>query len=82
MKVELKHMGIPLEGLEKESFVLDLDEGATIQTLVDTLMKQHSHLTTAHFKTTSFMIDGKVADKDSPLHDGNKILLMRILGGG
>lgn len=82
MRVVVKHLGIPLEGLDKEPFELDLEEGATIRDLVDQLMKKHPHLTPKHFQTTSFMIDGKKADYKSILKDNEKVLLMRILGGG
>lgn len=75
-------MGIPLEGLNGEPLEMDLKENATIQDMMDVLMKNHPQLTPEHFRTTSFLIQGRKADRISILHEGDKVLLLRILGGG
>lgn len=82
MKIILKHLGIPLEGVGPDPIEMELKEGATIQDLMDELMKQSSCLTPEHFRTTSFLIHGKKADRRSVLHPGDRVLSLRILGGG
>lgn len=82
MKILLKHLGIPLEGLDPEPTAMDLKENATIRDMMDELMKQHPQLTLEHFRTTSFLIQGKKADETSILSEGDKVLLLRMLGGG
>lgn len=82
MKVALKCLGIPLEGLEKGPFELNMEDGSTIKDLVDELMKISPALTQEHFNTTSFMINQNKAYYKSTLHDGDQVLVLRILGGG
>lgn len=82
MKILLKPLGIPLEGLDPEPIVMDLKENATIQDMMVELMNQHPQLTPEHFRTTSFLIQGKKADEASILSEGDKVLLLRMLGGG
>ena len=82
MKILLKHLGIPLEGLSPEPMEMELKANATIQDMMEELMKKHPQLTPEHFRTTSFLIQGKKADRFSVLHEGDKVLFLRILGGG
>jgi sulfur carrier protein ThiS len=77
----MKYLGIPIEGFTRQR-ELELPPDTTIQGLLETFTAQSDTLTDKHFRTCTFLLNGKTAMRDSVLHHGDALFILGILGGG
>ena len=64
-----------------ESATVDLTEGAKLSTLVNLLMEQYPGLAPAR-ERAMFMIDQRMASRETVLSDGDQVIMLQIVGGG
>ena len=81
MTITMKYLGIPIEGFTRQR-ELELPPDTTIQGLLGLFTTQSDTLTEKHFRTCTFLLNGKTAMKDSVLHHGDALFILGILGGG
>ena len=85
MKIEVKYLGLVSAILKSDKQTVNLPAGASLGQLLSYIQQEHGldDATAANiFKAGIFMVNKKNADRDSPLEDGDEVLIMRILWGG
>lgn len=85
MKIEVKYLGLVSAILKSDKQTVNLPAGASLGQLLGYIQQEHGldDVTAANiFKAGTFMVNKKNADRDSPLEDGDEVLIMRILWGG
>jgi molybdopterin converting factor small subunit len=81
MRVTVKYHGIVGDMLRRKTQQLDVPDGATVGDLLATLSQRDDRAQTILKQTRAF-IDGKQADRATPLSDGAEVIFMRPIAGG
>lgn len=85
MKIEVKYLGLASAILKSDKQTVNLPAGATLGQLLEYIQQEHGldDATAANFfRAGTFMVNKKNTDRDTPLEDGDEVLVMRILWGG
>lgn len=85
MKIEVKYIGLASAILKSDKQTVNLPAGATLGQLLGHIQQERGldAATAANaFKASTFMVNKKNAHRDTPLEDGDEVLIMRVLGGG
>ncbi len=85
MKIEVKYLGLASAILKSHKQTVNLPAGATLGQLLGYIQQERGldDATAANvFKASTFMVNKKNADRDTPLEDGDEVLIMRVLWGG
>ncbi len=81
MEVTVRYHGIIGDMLERKSRQVEVAEGATVADLL-ALLSEESETTQSVLKQTRAFIDGKQADRATPLSAGVEVTFMRPIAGG
>jgi molybdopterin converting factor small subunit len=81
MRVTVRFHGIIGDMLRRPEQAVDLPDGATVGDLWAALLGGDDR-TAAIVKQTRAFVDGKQADRATPLTDGAEVTLMRPIAGG
>jgi molybdopterin converting factor small subunit len=85
VKIEVKYIGLASVILKSDKQTVNLPAGATLGQLLGYIQQERGldDATAANaFRASTFMVNKKNADRDTPLEDGDEVLVMRMLGGG
>jgi len=85
VKIEVKYLGLVSAILKSDKQTVNLPVGATLGQLIGYIQQEHGldDATAANFfRAGTLMVNKKNADRDTPLEDGDEVLVMRILWGG
>lgn len=81
MQVHVRYFAAAREATGRESELVSLEDGSTVDTLLEALHTRHETLAAA---STSLRIalDEDFVDGDAPLRDGATVALIPPVGGG
>ena len=85
MKIEVRYIGLVSTILKADKQTVNLPAGATLGQLLGYIQQERGldDATAANaFRASTFMVNKKNADRDTPLEDGDEVLVMRMLWGG
>lgn len=81
MDVTVRYHGIIGDMLRRKTQQVEIPDGATITDLLARITDDDQHAQTI-LKQTQAFIDGKQADRATPLTDGAEVIFMRPIAGG
>jgi len=82
MVIHIKTLGIPPSVMPAYTDPIELEVDATLRDLLLFLTKKHASVTEVYLKSCTFMVNSKKVDLDASLQDGDRVLILRTLGGG
>lgn len=85
MKIKVKYLGLVSAILKSDKEIVNLPAGATLGQLLGYIQQERGldDVTAANaFRASTFIVNKKNADRDTPLEDGDEVLVMRMLWGG
>lgn len=85
MKIEVKYLGLASAIFGSGEQTVNLAAGATLGQLLGHILQEHglADATAAKaFEFSTFMVNRKYADRDTPLQDGDEVLVMQLMLGG
>lgn len=85
MKIKVKYLGLVSAILKSDKEMVNLPAGATLGQLLGYIQQERGldDVTAANaFRASTFIVNKKNADRDTPLEDGDEVLVMRMLWGG
>jgi molybdopterin converting factor small subunit len=82
MHIHIRLLGIPPSLLDLDKKAIDVPAGATIQTVIEILVREHPHLTEDYFNVCTWLVNNLKAGPETVLQEGDTVLILRTLGGG
>lgn len=82
MIVTYRYMGIPFRGMDFQTKQMELKENATIRVFMNCFLEQYPFCDQSFVEKSCIFVNKVNADHKTILHDGDSLLVMKVLGGG
>lgn len=77
-----KYFGLAAAGVGSQPRYLELPDGATVDTLAEHLCQTTDGINRELMNKALIMVNHRHAGRDSPLHDGDEVMALHVMGGG